>query len=163
MINEYILQRLSDNRESTIGVLFKITVGNPFLQGYTLEDEYRDIKVKGDTRIPAGRYEIIIQQAETKLTLKYRVKYPNWFKKHLMLKDVPNFQGVYIHIGNHGEDTEGCILVGDLLNNNKIGNGEVSNSTACFIRLYSDLFGHLEVKGNQAFISIRDESFLLKK
>jgi hypothetical protein len=160
-VNEYILQRLSDNRESTVGALFKVTVGNPFLQGYTLEDEYRDIKVKGDTRIPAGRYEIIIQEAETKLTLKYRAKYPAWFKKHLMLKSVPNFVGIYIHIGNKGDDTDGCILVGDLVNNNKIGNGEVSSSTACFMRLYSDLFGHLEGKGNQAFITIRDEKHLL--
>jgi hypothetical protein len=162
VIQEYILQRFSDNRESTLGVLFKITVGNPFLQGYTLEDEYRDAKVKGETRIPAGRYEIVIQKANTPLTVKYRDRYPTWFKYHLMLKDVPNFQGIYIHIGNRGDNTDGCILVGDNLNNNKTGNGEVSNSTACFMRLYSDLYGHLENDENKAFINIRDEKHLLK-
>lgn len=160
MIQEYILQRLSDNRESTVGVLFKITTGNPFLQGYTLEDEYRESKVKGETRIPAGRYEVVINKADTPLTLKYRAKY-NWFTHHLMLKNVPNFQGIYIHIGNKGDNTDGCILVGDSVNNNRLSDGEVSYSTQCFIRLYSDMTSILEAK-NQIFITIREEKHLLK-
>lgn len=159
MIQEYILQRLSDNRESTVGVLFKITT-TPFLQGYTLEDEYRETKVKGETRIPAGRYEVVIHKADTPLTLKYRSKY-NWFKYHLMLKDVPGFQGIYIHIGNKGDNTDGCILVGDSVNNNRLGSGEVSYSTQCFIRLYSDMTSILENK-NQIFLTIRDEKHLLQ-
>lgn len=156
----YTLQRYSDNRESTLGILFKESPVGTYLLGYTLEDEYREVKVKGETRIPAGRYEIIVNKSDTPLTLKYRAKYP-WFKYHLMLKDVPGFQGIYIHIGNRGDNTDGCILVGDSANNNKIGNGEVSNSTACFIRLYSELYDYLEA-GKKAFINIRDEKYLLK-
>lgn len=159
MIQEYILQRLSDNRESTVGALFKITT-TPVLQGYTLEDEFREVKVKGETRIPAGRYEVISNQADTGLTLKYRAKYP-WFKYHLMLKNVPGFQGIYIHIGNKGDDTDGCILVGDTVNNNRQTGGEITQSTACFIRLYNDMNSILENKG-QIFLTIKDEKHLLK-
>lgn len=158
MIQEYILQRLSDNRESTIGALFKVTT-TPVLQGFTLEDESREVKVKGETRIPAGRYEVVINQAETPLTLKYRVKY-TWFKFHLMLKNVPGFQGIYIHIGNKGDDTDGCILVGDTVNNNRQTNGEITQSTAAFIRLYNDMNSILENKG-QIFLTIKDEKHLL--
>lgn len=156
----YILQRYSDNRESTLGILLKeVTAGNAF-QCYTLEDEYREAKVKGETRIPAGKYEIVINKAETPLTKKYQDKY-NWFKYHLMLKNVPGFQGIYIHIGNKGDSTDGCILVGDGANNNKVGSGEITNSTASFIRLYSEIYDYLEA-GNKAFITIRDEKYLLK-
>lgn len=160
MTQEYILQRLSDNRESTIGALFKITT-TPVLQGYTLEDEFREVKVRGTTRIPAGRYEVVSNKYDTPLTLRYRVKYPNWFKYHLMLKDVPNFQGIYIHIGNKGDDTDGCILVGDTVNNNRQTDGEVTSSTACFIRLYNDMNSILD-GGGKIFLSIRDEKHLLK-
>lgn len=160
MTTEYILQRISDNRESTVGALFKVTTG-PILQGYTLEDEFREVKVKGETRIPAGRYEVVSNKADTGLTLKYRTKYPNWFKYHLMLKDVPNFQGIYIHIGNKGDNTDGCILVGDTVNNNRQGAGEITSSTACFIRLYTDMNSILDAKG-QIFLTIRDEKNLLK-
>lgn len=160
MIQEYILQRFSDNRESTVGALFKITI-SPVLQGYTLEDEYRDVKLKGETRIPAGRYEVVSNKSETPLTLKYRLKYPNWFTHHLMLKDVPNFHGIYIHIGNRGDNTDGCILVGDTVNNNRQGAGEITSSTVCFIRLYTDMNAILDNKG-QIFLTIRDEKHLLK-
>lgn len=159
MIQEYILQRISDNRESTVGALFKITT-TPVLQGYTLEDEYRESKVKGETRIPEGRYEVISNKAETPLTVKYRKRY-SWFTFHLMLKDVPGFQGIYIHIGNKGEDTDGCILVGDTVNNNRQTGGEVTQSTGCFIRLYNDMNSILDGKG-KIFITIRDEKHLLK-
>lgn len=156
----YILQRYSDNRESTLGILFKESPVGTYFLGYTLEDEFREVKVKGETRIPAGKYEIVINKVNTPLTKRYQDKY-SWFKYHLMLKDVPNFQGIYIHIGNRGDDSDGCILVGDSANNNRIGNGEISQSTACFIRLYSELYDYLEA-GKKAFITIRDEKHLLK-
>ncbi len=156
----YILQRYSDNRESTLGILFRESGAGTYLYGYTLEDEAREVKVKGETRIPAGTYEIIINKSDTPLTLKYRKRY-NWFKYHLMLKDVPNFQGIYLHIGNKGDDSDGCILLGDGANNNKITSGEIINSTACFIRFYSELYDYLD-QGNKAFITIRDEKHLLK-
>lgn len=156
----YILQRFSDNRDSTLGILIKVSsTGKPLFQAYTLEDEYRDAKVSKETRIPAGKYEIVIQQTDTPLTKKYQAKYA-WFKKHLMLKDVPGFVGIYIHVGNTDADSAGCVLLGDNADNNVIGPGSVSNSTASFMRFYKELFPMLEKKGS-AFIEIRDEIKLL--
>lgn len=161
MTHDYILQRLSDNRDCTIGAFLKVTATKKLLlQGYSLEDEYREEKISAETRIPAGKYEIVINPVDTPLTKKYQTKY-NWFHKHLMLKDVPNFIGVYFHIGNTDADTAGCILIGDNVDNNVIGPGSISNSTACFMRFYKELYPFLDVKGNKAFVTIRDENYLL--
>lgn len=157
---KFILQRFSDNRDSTLGILVKVQptdMGDKItFQGYTLEDEYREIKRAFETRIPSGTYKIDIQQADTPLTIKYRDKYP-WFKKHLEIKNVPGFVGVYLHIGNFDADSAGCILLGDNSDNNTIGPGSVSNSTACFKRFYEFVYPHLPVT-----LVIKDEKELLK-
>jgi hypothetical protein len=156
----FILQRFSDNKKSTLGLLFKKASESDRLifQSYTLEDEQRLIKVKGDTRIPAGFYELGIQKNITPLTVKYQQRYP-WFKHHIEVKNVAGFSGVYIHIGNTDDDTEGCILLGDNADNNNLGEGSVSNSTQAFKRFYSILYDHLLT--GKAFIEIRDENKLL--
>ncbi len=46
--------RFSSQVDSTSGLLFEITdMGRRFMC-YTLEDERRALKVKGETRVPAG-------------------------------------------------------------------------------------------------------------
>lgn len=158
MIN-FILQRFSDNRDSTLGILVKILETGQgkktVFQGYTLEDEYRDEKVMKETRIPAGTYTLDIQPIDTPLTLKYRAKYP-WFKKHLEIKNVPGFVGVYMHIGNFDADSAGCILLGDNADNNVIGPGSISNSTAAFKRFYENVYPYLPVT-----LVVRDEKELI--
>jgi hypothetical protein len=125
-------------------------------QGYTLEDEARPYKQPGETRIPAGSYEIDLQLIDTPLTIKYRAKYP-WFKKHLEIKNVPGFKGVYIHIGNFDADTAGCVLLGDNADNNVIGPGSISNSTAAFRRFYENIYPHLPVT-----LVVKNETELMK-
>lgn len=160
-----ILQRFSDNRDSTLGLLFKkILVGTEerlHFVAYTLEDEFREEKVSKETRIPAGFYEVIINKADTEKTLSYRKKYAPWFKYHLMLKNVPGFIGIYIHIGNTDADTEGCILLGDSADNNTITAGNVTSSTPAFQRFYREVYPLLEA-GNKVHIEVRDEKTLLK-
>ena len=156
---KYILQRFSDNRESTLGLLFKVLDTNqgprPVFQCYTLEDEFRDEKVMKETRIPAGTYTVNVQEADTPLTLKYRGKYP-WFKKHLEIKNVPGFVGCYFHIGNTDADSAGCVLCGDNADNNVIGPGTISNSTAAFKRFYEFVYPHLPFT-----LVVKDEKSLL--
>ena len=52
----FILQRYSDNRDSTLGILLKIQEDNngkrTVFQAYVLEDEYREQKRAFETRMP---------------------------------------------------------------------------------------------------------------
>lgn len=89
--------------DTTIGVL-KL---NDKFQCFTLEDKEREVKIDGKTAIPKGRYKITLTMS-------------NRFQKLLpLINDVPNFLGVRIHSGNTNADTEGCILVGNLITNNR--------------------------------------------
>jgi hypothetical protein len=156
----FVLQRFSDNKDSTLGLLFEQKDGKLEFHNYTLEDEYREQKVSAETRVPAGFYELKIQTLDTDLTKKYRERYP-WFKNHIEVTGIANFKGVYCHIGNKDEDTAGCLLFGDTADNNKIANGFIGNSTTAFKRWYERVFPHLEA-GKKAFITIRDEKELWK-
>lgn len=105
------IQRVSQIKNIRMKILLKrifkgedYTIGNIYVNGQyfadSLEDTVRDVKIKGKTAIPAGKYLILMT-------------YSNRFKKIMpLLIDVPGFEGVRIHSGNTPEDTEGCILVG---------------------------------------------------
>lgn len=127
---ELIVQRISENGESTIGALFI----NGKFECWTLEDEYRTHKVFNETRIPEGTYEIKLRTVGG-----HHLRYKELFKFHkgmLELQDVPNFKYILIHIGNEDDDTAGCLLVGDTANNNKLANGFIGNSGNAYKRLY---------------------------
>ena len=67
---------------------------------WTLEDVVREVKIPGETAIPAGRYAV-------QLSLSQR------FQKLLPeILTVPGFTGIRIHAGNTQADTAGCLLVG---------------------------------------------------
>ena len=54
--------RFSSQTDSTSGLLFEINeLGKHFLC-YTLEDERRALKVRGETRVPAGVYSIALRK-----------------------------------------------------------------------------------------------------
>ena len=146
--------RYSDNGESTLGLLFD---DYKFLC-YTLEDEKREVKKAGDTRIPEGTYQVGINEAHTGMTEKYRAK--PWAEKigfdfHLHIKNVPNFTGVYIHVGNDDDDTEGCILVADTANNNQQHEGFIGQSVAAYCRLYLAVRSW-QKSGDEVYITIVD-------
>ena len=96
------------------------TIGKLYIDGVyycdTLEDKVRDLtkeeKVKHETAIPEGAYNVIVNVSPR-------------FKRELpRLIDVPHFDGILIHRGNTAKDTSGCILVGE---NKEVG--KVINST----------------------------------
>ena len=137
------LKRFSSQSDTTLGILF---VDGEF-ECFTLEDEYRADKVKGETRIPAGTYKVEKREVLSGLTEKYRKKYP-WFDFHFMLQDVPDFQYVYIHIGNDDDHTDGCLLVSDAVKSNRFDeNNNLSSSGPAFKRLYQKMSesGPLEI------------------
>ena len=53
--------RISSQNDSTSGVLFDVTDGKRKFLCYTLEDEYRAVKVKHETRIPEGTYKLTLR------------------------------------------------------------------------------------------------------
>lgn len=145
-------KRFTSDEQSTLGIMNV----NGVKECFTLEDEKRTVKVKGETRIPAGRYEIKYRKVETSLTMKYRARFPLWFKFHLELQGVPNFQCVYIHIGNTDKDSDGCILVGKGYTINKNGGDIITQSAVAFEALYKKVSAALD-KGEQVFITIQDD------
>lgn len=126
-------------------------IGNLYINGKffcnTLEDCVRDInkngtfdcgelKIKGHTAIPYGKYEII-------------VNYSPKFKRELpRLLNVPHFEGILIHRGNTHKDSSGCILVGE--NTKK---GMVLNSTKYEIEL-TNLLKATTRRGEKIYIKI---------
>ena len=121
---------------------------------YGLEDEERKIKVKGKTRIPNGTYEIQFRMVDSPKTERYRSRFP-WFMYHLQLMNVPNFTNVYIHIGNTDKESEGCILVGNTINNLNNSRGFLGESTPAFKRLYGMVSTALQ-SGEKCYAEIKE-------
>lgn len=147
---KFILQRLIDTGAQTFGFVF----GYGY-KAHTLEDEFRKLKVPGQTRIAAGVYHLIINKSDTPLTLKHRAAYGSWFKYHIQLMNVPNFSGIYIHSGNDETHTDGCLLFADACDYSKDKN-PMSLSLQAIKRFYDLVYPELE-KGTLVTIDIRDE------
>lgn len=128
------LTRKTFTEKSTIGELSVDDVRECF----TLEDRVRPKKIKGQTAIPAGTYQVIID-------------FSNRFQRLMpLLINVPNFAGVRIHAGNTYADTEGCILVGQNWSKDFIGNSRPA---------YAALFKKLQAayKKEKIFLEIVEE------
>ena len=126
----------------------KYTIGKLYIDGQyfcdTIEDTDRGMKqsdayatnkrkkVKGETAIPTGRYQVTLGVQSERFKNKQQYKFCDGYLPRLIY--VPCFEGVLIHIGNTERDTEGCILVGE----NKVV-GQVINSTQTFLKLYARL------------------------
>ena len=126
--------RFSSGTDSTNGILIDKT-NNKFL-AYTLEDEYRDEKKYGETRIPEGTYSLGLRKVGG-----YHAKYSQRFDSihigMLHVLDVPGFEYILIHCGNTDEHTAGCLLVGDSQENNQIKkDGFRGKSTHAYKRIY---------------------------
>ena len=147
--------RFSSQADCTHGLLFELTdVGRNFLC-YTLEDERRALKVKGETRIPAGIYNIELRK-EGGFHGRYSKKYPDIHIGMLHIVDVPNFEYILIHTGNTDEHTAGCLIVGDSQENNVIlKDGFVGKSVNAYKRIYPRIAKAIE-KGDSVTISYID-------
>lgn len=141
---ELTLTRIEKESTYTIGKLYN---GDTFLCD-TLEDRYRGlkdtwelatilaIKIKHETAIPEGRYEVDIT-------------FSNRFQKPLpLLKNVKGFDGIRIHSGNRSDQTDGCILVGE-----HILGDEINNSRREFQKVFK-LIGEA-LLNEQVFITIQ--------
>ncbi len=131
--------RFSSQVDSTSGLLFEVTDVKRHFLCYTLEDERRALKVKGETRVPAGTYKIDLR-TEGGFHSRYDRKYPGVHIGMLHVLDVPNFEYILIHTGNTDEHTAGCLIVGDSQENNAIiSDGFVGKSVNAYKRIYPSI------------------------
>jgi len=137
--------RFSSQQDSTSGLLFEIgDLGRKFLC-YTLEDERRALKIKGETRVPAGTYNIKLRK-EGGFNARYTKKYGGFHRGMLHICDVPNFEYILIHTGNTDEHTAGCLLVGDSQENNIIiKDGFIGKSGNAYKRIYPAIAKAIEL------------------
>ena len=147
--------RISSGSDSTNGLLFVEDSNCTKFLCYTLEDEYREKKVAGETRIPAGTYKLGLRKVGG-YTQKYAKRFPDIHKGMLHVLDVPGFEYILIHCGNTDEHTAGCLLVGDSQENNQIKkNGFIGQSTNAYKRIYPDIAEAIEC-GEEVTIEYKD-------
>jgi len=114
---EIVVKRFADNGDATLGILYI----NGVFECFTVEDEEREDKVKGETRVPEGTYAINLR-SEGSFHAKYANKYGDMHKGMLCIHNAKGwkieakgmtFQYILIHTGNTEKHTMGCLLVND--------------------------------------------------
>lgn len=118
--------RFFDDGNTTSGLVF---IDGKF-ECYCIEDQHRDQKVKGDTRIPNGEYKVALRTEGS-----HHESYKKKFKDHigmLHVLNVPNFEYILIHIGNTEADTAGCLLLGNQISKE----GKLIDSTGAYQNFY---------------------------
>lgn len=134
---KYEVLRVSSQKDSTSGLLFEVDNGKRTFLCYTLEDEQRDVKVWGETRIPAGIYKLGLR-TEGGFHNRYLSKYGADFHKGMIwVLDVPGFEYILWHVGNTDENTAGCLLLGNTQTSNLVNkDGFVGNSGDAYKLVY---------------------------
>jgi hypothetical protein len=129
-----LLQRLPSDEHRTHGDLY--------IDGqwccYTLEDVVRDVKIKGETAIPAGTYRITLEHS------------PRFGPNTITVNKVPGFVGVRIHAGNTEADTEGCPLVGQVR-----ADASILHSRAALDELKPEIAAALQA-GEDVWLEVRN-------
>lgn len=103
--------------QSTIG---ELSIDGKF-ECFILEPPTLDPPTK-PRAVPEGRYKVVIA-----FSPKHQRDVP-------LLVDVPDFEGVEMHIGNFPRDTEACLLPGTLFRDD-----QVVNSTIAFNHLFPQI------------------------
>lgn len=124
------------------------------VKGVGVEDEFRTVKIKGETRIDAGRYllaltnspkfsheyyrdengEIISTKEWKAATKEIQTRYA-WPHELITVTGVKNFDRILWHWGNTDLDTDGCYVVGSVFG--KTGNRDgVINSRKKYTEIY---------------------------
>ncbi len=142
-----LIDRFASTAQETLGRMY--INGRQFC--YTLEDEKRDIKVKGETRIPVGIYNV---------GLRYSPHFsPKFHHDMLWVKDVPGFDFILIHTGNTDADTMGCLLVGTLFES-KNGRITVMKSKNAYEIIYPFISETIK-KGETVTIEYQDNDSIV--
>ncbi|MFC3198240.1 DUF5675 family protein [Parapedobacter deserti] len=140
-MNTIKIIRVAQGKNSTLSHLY---IGSLF-HCYLLEDSIRKEKIQGLTCIPEGEYRLRLNPWAG-MNAKYGVKYPKVHRGMLEITGIPNFDLVFIHIGNYHTQTAGCPLTGSYWQRLD-GDYQVMHSAAAYKFVYPLLVGEME-KGN---------------
>ena len=128
------------------------------IKGFGVEDEKRDVKVFGETRIGAGTYLLSLTDSHkfskeyyrdengnlmlakdwnlAKPEVKAIFKFPH---ELITVNGVKNFDRILWHWGNTDIDTHGCYIVGSVFGKTK-GRDGVLNSRKKYTEIYPLIF-----------------------
>ena len=156
------LLRFSSTKDSTSGILSLIKKdGSKEFLAYTVEDPYREKKVKHITRFADGRYQIKFRAVggfHSRYLKRYGAEY---HKGMLELQNVKGYSDeeykyVLIHSGNSANSSSGCIITGDTQTNNQTKEfGWVGASRNNYLRVYPIIRDAL-LKGDEVWINVID-------
>lgn len=149
------LVRYSSGPDDSLGLLFVVHGLDRRFLCYTLEDEHRGVKLRGETRIPEGTYTLALRT-----TGGMHAQYARRFDFHrgmLWVCNVPGFTWIYLHIGNDEGDTDGCPLLGDQVLQNVTGKGRLLRSTEAYHRVYPPIAEAL-LEGRACTITVIDQA-----
>jgi len=121
--------------------------GDWFIEGkwqcHTLEDELRENKVQAETAIPAGLYELVLEDS------------PRFGPDTITFKDVRSFSHIRVHGGNDDDDTEGCILVGDQIDE-KLGKISGAKVRGVLDALKAEIIRATDTDGERVWIEVKN-------
>lgn len=119
---------------------------------FGLEDEFRAVKIPGETRIPAGSYKITLK---TWGGFHERYKVDRRFREYhqgmLWVREVPDFENILIHVGNTEKDTAGCLLVGMVRDETRM---VIYRSAEAYEKLYRRVLPAAEQ--NRLYVTYKD-------
>lgn len=144
------------------------------VKGVGVEDEYRSVKVHGETRIPQGQYEITLtpsphfskeyyrdEEGNLILAKDWNVANPEtkrkytWQHELITMNGIVGFSRCLLHWGNTDLDTEGCYIVGSVFGKTK-GRDGVLNSRKKYTEIYPLIFRAIK-KGKSTIKFIDNE------
>jgi len=141
------LRRVYDTPQLTFGIL---QLGIHTFT--TLEDAFHIPKIAGKTRIPHGIYPIDLRTTSP-MAARYVERFGEQHAGMIWVKNVPNFDYVYIHVGNDPEDTDGCLLIGRTIN---LKGGVVGQSVDAYKEFFPLVMAALE-RNEQVSLTITDQ------
>nr|MBC7614381.1 hypothetical protein [Pseudopedobacter sp.] len=143
--------RITKGKNSTLSHLY---FEQRFLS-YLLEDRMSTKKEAGLTCIPDGNYELCLNTTAP-MNVRYQQRFPTLHKGMLEVTGIPNFKGVFLHIGNNFKDTKGCPLTGHYWL--KAGEDfQVCQSAFAYLQVYPILLSVLRKEG-KCSLSVIDQT-----
>ncbi len=138
--------RVAQGKESTLSQLYI----NGIFQCYLLEDKIREVKIHSQTAIPTGVFGLKLNTHGAK-NVNYKRVFAKQHEGMIEIVGLPNFNFVYIHVGNTIKDTAGCPLCGfgfQFLD----GNYQVTQSIAAYKMIYPKLVALAKIENNKLTI-----------